>query len=63
MTSLSIHEAQARLPDLVHGLTMGDEVVIVENDLPIARIVPAIAQSQRPPRRLGMLRGKPARTA
>ena len=32
MTSLSIQEAQARLPDLVHGLALGDKVVLVEND-------------------------------
>ncbi len=57
MTSLSIQEAQARLPDLVHGLTLGDEVVLVENDRPVARIVPAAAQTQRPPRRPGTLRG------
>ena len=45
------------MPDLIHGLAFGDEVIIVENDLPIARIVPTIAQPQRPPRRLGTLRG------
>ncbi len=57
MTSLSIQEAQAQLPDLVHGLSFGDEVIIVENDQPVARIVPAAGQPQRPPRRLGTLRG------
>ena len=57
MTNVSIQEAQANLPDLVHGLAPGDEVVIVENDRPVARIVPAVAQPQRPPRRLGTLRG------
>ena len=57
MTSLSIQEAQAKLPDLVHGLTLGDEVVIVENDQPVARIVPAAGQPLRPPRRPGTLRG------
>ena len=57
MTSLSIQEAQAQLPDLVHGLSFGDEVIIVENDQPVARIVPAMGQPQRPPRCLGTLRG------
>ena len=57
MTSLSIQEAQAQLPDLVHGLAIGDEVVIIENDQPVARIVPAAEQPQRPPRRPGTLRG------
>jgi len=57
MTSLSIQEAQAKLPDLVHGLTVGDEVVIIENDQPVARIVSAAGQPQRSPRRPGTLRG------
>ncbi|MEI7903446.1 MAG: DUF2281 domain-containing protein [bacterium] len=56
MTSLSIQEVQAKLPDLVHGLTFGDEVVIIENDQPVARIVPAAAQPLRSPRRPGILR-------
>jgi antitoxin (DNA-binding transcriptional repressor) of toxin-antitoxin stability system len=57
MTSLSIQEAQANLPDLVHGLTSGDEVVIVENDRPVARIVAAADWPRRSPRRPGTLRG------
>ncbi len=57
MTSLSIQEAQANLPDLVHGLTLGDEVVIVENDRAVARIVSAVEHPKRPPRRPGTLRG------
>ncbi len=31
MTTVSLQEAQAKLPELVHALTPGDEVVIVEN--------------------------------
>jgi len=57
MTSMSIQEAQARLPELVHGLTPGDEVVIVENDQPVARVVPATGQPEHPARRPGTLRG------
>ena len=57
MTSLSIQEVQARLPDLVHGLTFGDEVIIIENDLPVARLTAAVTQQHRLPRRLGTLRG------
>lgn len=57
MTSLSIQEAQAHLPDLVHGLAFGDEVVIMENDQPVARIVPAAGPPQQSPRRPGTLRG------
>ena len=57
MTYVSITEAQAKLPELVHGLTSGEEVVIVENDLPVARIVAPVVQQQRPLRRLGTMRG------
>ena len=57
MTNVSIEEAQARLPELVHSLTPGDEVIIVENDRPVARVVPATGQPRRPPRRPGTLRG------
>ncbi|MBC8868167.1 MAG: DUF2281 domain-containing protein [Planctomycetes bacterium] len=57
MRNVSIQDAQAKLPELLHGLIPGDEVVIVENDQPVARIVSAAGQPQRPPRRLGTLRG------
>jgi len=57
MTSLSIQEAQAKLSDLVHGLALGEEVVLVENDRPIAKIVSAAEQPRRLPRRPGTLRG------
>jgi antitoxin (DNA-binding transcriptional repressor) of toxin-antitoxin stability system len=57
MTNVSIQDAQERLPELVRGLEPGDEVVIVENEQPIARIVPALEQPRRLPRRPGTLRG------
>ena len=56
MTQVSIQEAQARLTDLIHHLTPGDEVVITENNRPVARLVPTTAPSQKP-RRPGTLRG------
>lgn len=39
MTTLTLEEAQARLPDLIHMLTPGNEVVITERNLPVARLV------------------------
>ena len=56
MATVSIQEAQAKLAELVHALAPGDELVITENDQPVARLVAAVGQ-QRPPRRLGTLRG------
>ena len=55
MTTISIQQAQAQLPDLIHHLTPGEEVVITENNEPVARIVPPVPG--QPPRRLGTLRG------
>jgi antitoxin (DNA-binding transcriptional repressor) of toxin-antitoxin stability system len=55
MTSLPLPQVQAQLPDLVHGLAPGDEVVITENDQPVARIVPPGPSSSA--RKLGTLRG------
>ena len=57
MTSVSLAEAQANLSDLVHRLTPGDELVITENNKPVARLIPATAQPQKQPRKPGTLRG------
>jgi prevent-host-death family protein len=57
MTAISIQEAQAKLAELIHRLTPGEEVVIVENDLPVARIISTTAPATRPlHRKLGRLR-------
>ena len=55
MTSLPIHQVQAQLPELIHSLARGDEVVITENDLPVARILPSAPA--RSTRTLGSLSG------
>ncbi|MBC8117092.1 MAG: type II toxin-antitoxin system Phd/YefM family antitoxin [Candidatus Saccharimonas sp.] len=58
MTTISIQEAQATLTDLIHRLIPGEEVVITEDDQPVARIVPTAPQfSGRTPRLPGTLRG------
>jgi prevent-host-death family protein len=56
MTTISIEEAQAKLSDLIHRLHSGDEVVITENNQPVARLVHTAAESQQP-RQPGTLRG------
>jgi antitoxin (DNA-binding transcriptional repressor) of toxin-antitoxin stability system len=55
MTNISIQQAQLQLPELIHQLAPGDEVVITENNRQIARIVPPIVT--QPTRKLGSLRG------
>jgi antitoxin (DNA-binding transcriptional repressor) of toxin-antitoxin stability system len=57
MTTISIEEAQAKLPDLIHRLHSGDDVVITENDQPVARLVHTAAETLLKPRQPGILRG------
>ncbi len=54
---ISIEEAQAKLTDLIHRLHFGEEIVITENDEPVARLVPVPSESIRKPRQPGMLKG------
>lgn len=39
MSTLSIQEAQSTLPDLIHRLAPGEEVILTENDRPVAKLV------------------------
>ncbi len=57
MTTISIEEAQAKLPDLIHRLHSGDELVITENNQPVARLVHTESEPPRKPRQPGILRG------
>jgi antitoxin (DNA-binding transcriptional repressor) of toxin-antitoxin stability system len=58
MPTVTIEEARDKLCELIHNLTPGEEVVIIENDEPVARLVPAAPQSEpRKVPRLGTLRG------
>ncbi len=56
MPTVTLQEAQSRLPDLIHNLSPGDEVVITENDQPLARLTRA-APAERKSRQLGTLKG------
>jgi len=57
MTTISIEEAQAKLTDLIHRLHSGDEVVITENNQPVARLVHTAGEPLKKPRQPGILRG------
>lgn len=54
-TSITIEEAQVSLKELVHGLAHGEEIIITENQQPVARLVsePKPAVKQRPAPGLG----------
>jgi antitoxin (DNA-binding transcriptional repressor) of toxin-antitoxin stability system len=56
MATVAIEEPQAKLPDLSHNLSPGDEVVITENNQPVAKLVseqPKLKPGLRPPPGLG----------
>lgn len=57
MATVTIEEAKASLGDLIHQLQPNEEVVITENQQPVARLVLVNNAVQRPPRRSGTLRG------
>ena len=45
-TTITIDEAQAKLKELIHQLAPGEEVIITENQQPVAKLVKA----PKPPR-------------
>lgn len=57
MTSIPIHEVQASLSELIHRLAPGEELVITENDRPVAKLVASSPEPQKKPRQPGTLRG------
>jgi prevent-host-death family protein len=57
MTTVSIDEARTKLSELIQRLHPGDEVIIIENNQPVARLLPATVQPQPRLRRLGSMRG------
>lgn len=57
MTTVSIQEAESKLADLIHNLKPGDEVIITENNQPVARLMTATCPPQKQTRQPGTLRG------
>ncbi|MSR58063.1 MAG: hypothetical protein EXS05_10350 [Planctomycetaceae bacterium] len=49
--TITVEEAQAKLKEIIHGLSPGEELVITENQQPVAKLVseqPKSAKSARP---------------
>ncbi len=61
MTTISIQDAQAKLAELIHQLSPGEELLITENNQPVARLVPTTGA--RLQRKLGTMRGTVLYTA
>ena len=56
MTTIALEKTQTTLAELIHRLMPGEEVVITENDRPVARLVsqlPTAKPALRPPPGLG----------
>ena len=49
LTSITIDEAQASLKDLIHKLNPGQELIITENEQPIAKLISEPQKSQQRP--------------
>lgn len=56
MPTVTIEEAQSQLKQLIGALKPGEEVVIIQDNQPVARLV-AEPRRERPPRRLGTMKG------
>lgn len=56
MSSVTLEEAQARLPQLLERLQPGEEIIITRDQEPVARLI-GEARPARRPRTLGTMKG------
>ena len=56
MATITIQEAQAALPELIHRLAPGEEVTLMEGDRAVAKLIAAAPQPRLIPK-LGTQRG------
>ncbi len=54
--TISVEEAQINLKDLIHHLAPGEELIITENQQPVAKLVSGSVK-QRQPRKAGSAKG------
>ncbi len=57
MSTITIEEAQAKLPEIIDKLAPGEELIITRNDQPIAKLV-GQWRPARKPRQPGSAKGK-----
>jgi antitoxin (DNA-binding transcriptional repressor) of toxin-antitoxin stability system len=48
MITITIQEAQAQLSELIHRLNVGEELLITENDQPVAKLARTEPEKQWP---------------
>lgn len=56
MTAISVCEVQATLSQLIHRLTPGEELLLTEDDRPVAKLVATVSERNQVPK-LGTQRG------
>jgi antitoxin (DNA-binding transcriptional repressor) of toxin-antitoxin stability system len=56
MTTVTLEEAQARLPDLIAQLQPGEELLITRDQKPVARLT-GTGEQPKPQRQLGTMKG------
>ncbi len=56
MSTVTIEEAQAKLPELIAQLPAGEELIITQDERPVARLS-AEPRPERKPRKAGSARG------
>ena len=57
MSTVSLEDAQARLPKLIEQLRPGEEIIITRDQKPVARLVGAAKVAEQSRRQLGTLKG------
>lgn len=57
MTRIDIHEANSHFLELMERVAKGEEVIIEQNDRPVARISPVPTLAVRNPRQPGSAKG------
>lgn len=57
MTTVTMEEAQSNLPELIHQLGPGEELVITQDSKPVARLKPESKPDDLTPRQPGTMRG------
>jgi prevent-host-death family protein len=56
MSTVTMEEAQAQLPELIDRVSSGDEVIITRDQRPVARLVPNLP-TEKKVRRSGTMKG------
>ena len=57
MSTVTLEEAQANLPEIIDKLAPGEELIITRNDQPVAKLVGQLRPAHKP-RQPGSAKGK-----